>query len=161
MPIVPLESTIISPLWTPGIKLCVERIQGVKASLVLPASLTENRKKICRTASRHATSRLHEELTESLLQQLLLRFDELAAKHKVYFHEYMGQSPLLYDLVVNSELAWVSTLDETVLKRIGNGDRELGIEEIVGAICQIADDELNPTIRKYGRMGPSLSKERI
>lgn len=73
----------------------------------------------------------------------------------------MDQYPLLYDLVVNSELAWVSTLDETVLKRIGNGDRELGIEEIVGEICQIADDELDPTIRKYSRMGPSLSKERI
>ena len=129
---------------------------GAKASISLPNALIENRKELWRAAFRDATTRLQEELGETPVEQLLLRYGQLSAKHKVYFDEYLNNKPLIYELVTNSDLAWASSLDEAVLKRMGNGNKEIGIEELVVAICQIADDELDPLLREYCRRGPNL-----
>ena len=129
---------------------------GAKASISLPSALIENRKELWRAAFRGATLRLQQELGDAPVEQLLLRYKELSAKHKVYFAEYLDNKPPIYDLVLNSELAWATSLDEAILKRLGNGDKEVGIEELFVAICQIADDELDPILREYCRRGPTL-----
>lgn len=129
---------------------------GCKASITLPKALIENRKELWRAAFRDATSRIQEELGSTPVETLLLRYAELSAKHKLYFDEYLDNKPLIHDLVANNELAWASSLDETVLRRMGNGDKEVGIEELVLAICQIADDEIDPIIREYCRRVPTL-----
>ena len=129
---------------------------GCKASITIPNALIENRKELWRAAFRDATSRLQAELGSAPLEHLLLRFEELSAKHKVYFDEYLDKKPLIRDLVVNNELAWASSLDETIVRRMGNGDKEVGIEEILLSICQIADDELDPILREYCRRVPNL-----
>jgi hypothetical protein len=129
---------------------------GTKGSVSLPSFLIENRKELWRAAFRGATLRLQQELGDAPVEQLLLRYKELSAKHKVYFAEYLDNKPPIYDLVLNSELAWATSLDEAILKRLGNGDKEVGIEELFVAICQIADDELDPILREYCRSGPTL-----
>ena len=129
---------------------------GTKANISLPNALIENRKEPWRAAFRDATFRLQQELGNAPVEQLLLRCEEFSAKHKVYFNEYLNNKLPIYDLVLTNKLAWATSLDEDILKRLGNGDKEVGIEEVVVAICQIADDEMDATLREYRRRGPTL-----
>jgi hypothetical protein len=78
---------------------------GAKAHISPPNALSENRKELWRAALRGETFRLQQELGDAPVEQLLLRYKELSAKHKVYFDEYLDNRPPIYDLVLNSELA--------------------------------------------------------
>lgn len=124
---------------------------GSKAGLTIPAYLIENRKELWRAAFRDATARLHDEVKGSTPEQLYPLVAELSAKHKEYFNEYMDGTTVSRALVENAELAWAATLDETMLKQLGKGDVDVGISELIIAICLIADDQMEPLAEAYRR----------
>jgi hypothetical protein len=68
--------------------------------------------------------------------------------HRSYFNEYLdvaGVQPS--GELLDAERAWVSTLDEKVLRIIGQGDVTTGREEVILAICTIVDDDMQPLKR--------------
>jgi hypothetical protein len=127
---------------------------GTKESVSLPSFLIENRKELWRAAFREATARLHDELKGTAPAELYPHAKELATKHLGYFNDYIDAHNRSRSIVENTELAWTATLDETVLKTLGNGDTEAGIHELIIAICLIADDQMEPLIQAYRRLNP-------
>ena len=124
---------------------------GAKGSISLPPFLIENRKELWQAAFQDATKRLQNDVADTPPEALAPMVKELATQHLSYFNEYIDASPLLRNIVESTELAWASTLDETVLKQLGKGDAEVGISELVIAICLIADDQMEPLTREYRR----------
>lgn len=125
---------------------------GAKGSVTLPSFLIENRKELWRAAFQDATKRLNGEVADIPAAELSPIVKELAAKHLSYFNDYLDSSTLSRDIVENTELAWASTLDETILKQLGKGDAEVGVSEIVIAISLIADDHMEPLIKEYRKV---------
>lgn len=135
-------------------KLIYRDESGTKGSLSLPPFLIENRKELWRAAFRDATARLQSELEGTPPAELQPRAKELAAKHLRYFNDYMDDHNLSRSVVENTELAWAATLDENMLRRLGRGDIEVGVHELIIAICLVADDEMEPLIQAYRRVNP-------
>jgi hypothetical protein len=133
-------------------KLIYRDESGTKGSLSLPPFLIENRKELWRAAFRDATARLQSELEGTPPAELQPHTKELAMKHLGYFNEYMDDLNVSRSVVENTELAWTAMLDETILKKLGRGDAEVGVHEIIIAICHIADDEMEPLIQAYRRL---------
>lgn len=122
---------------------------GTKGSVSLPPFLIENRKELWRAAFMDATSRIHDELAGVPPEQLQLLAKELSAKHMGYFNEYIDSRTRAKAIVENTELAWASTLDETITKQLGAGDADAGVSELIIAICLIADDQMEPLMKAY------------
>lgn len=122
---------------------------GTKGSVSLPSFLIENRKELWRAAFLDATSRMHGELAGTPSEQLEPLAKELSVKHMGYFNEYIDAHTRAKAIVENTELAWASTLDETIVKQLGGGDADVGVSELIIAICLIADDQMEPLIKTY------------
>lgn len=135
-------------------KIIYQDESGTKGSLALPPFLIENRKELWRAAFRDATARLHGEVKGTPHDELHSHAQELAAKHLGYFNEYIDDPTRAREIVENTELAWASTLDETILKRLGKGDAEVGVHELIIAISLIADEQMEPLIQAYRRLNP-------
>jgi len=135
-------------------KLIYRDESGTKGSLSLPPFLIENRNELWKAAFRDATARLHSELDGTPLAEREPQAQELAAKHLRYFNDYIDAHTISRSVVENTELAWASTLDETMLRQVGRGDTEVGVHELIIAICLVADDEMEPLIQAYRRLNP-------
>lgn len=122
---------------------------GTKGSVSLPPFLIENRKELWRAAFQDATARLHGELAGTPPEHLRNLVKELSAKHLGYFNEYIDDLTRAKAIVENTELAWAATLDETIVKQLGKGDSDVGVAELIIAICMIADDEMEPLVKAY------------
>lgn len=122
---------------------------GTKGSVSLPTYLIENRKELWRAAFLDATTRLQGEVAGTPPEQLRNLVKELSAKHLGYFNEYIDDLTRAREIVENTELAWASTLDEKIVKQLGKGDTDVGVAELIIAICTIADDQMEPLVKAY------------
>jgi hypothetical protein len=128
-------------------KFVVKHPDGNLSSLSIPAFLVENRVELWKAAFGDATARIREEFKNSPASSPQSEeASKVREKHKRYFNEYFELEGRAYTIVTQTEKAWIQSLGSDKLTEIGGGDRSAGIDEVLLAINQIADDKVEPLV---------------
>ena len=130
-------------------KIVVKLPDGDISSLSIPPFLVENRVELWKAAFGDATARIREEFKGATNTSPSTPVpSEVKEKHQQYFNEYFELEGRAYTIVTQTEKAWIRSLGNDKLTELGRGDRSTGIDEVLLAISQIADDEVEPLINQ-------------
>lgn len=130
-------------------KLFVKQPTGDVSTLAIPSFLIENRVQLWKAAFADATARVRDEYKTGSPGDLGPKLSaELKERHKKYFNEYFELEGRAYTIVTQTEKAWLTSVSDEKLAELGMGDRTAGIDQLIFTISQIADDEVEPLLKK-------------